>query len=66
MGLFDSFKKISGKVSASKVSSSRRSKRVVGLVVEAYMTKTCPEEKLKKDGLKCHFCRPNSFIQRMF
>ncbi len=36
MGLFDSFKKISGKVSASKVSSSRRSKREVGLVVEAY------------------------------
>lgn len=36
MGLFDSFKKISGKVSASKVSSSRGSKRVVGLVVEAY------------------------------
>lgn len=31
MGLFDSFKKISGKVSAS-----RGSKRVVGLVVEAY------------------------------
>lgn len=36
MGLFDSFKKISGKVSASKVSASRGSKRGVLLCVEAY------------------------------
>lgn len=50
MGLFDSFKKIRGKVSASKVSSSRGSKRVVGLMVLAY------EEGIIFKNLRYFYC----------